>query len=151
MSKMWTKRFRETVSESVPGGGALPACRPQPVHGLLQSRGGRLVRGRGCRRSRHGVIVEQHAQRWRLQIVELAAAGGPEERGQRRAGEQQGDGHGNEEHAHGAAFPARAAGARNMCRRYEWATTVSELSGMITAAQSGLILPARARPAASRL
>lgn len=85
----------------------------------------------------------QHAQRRRVQIIELAAASGPEKSQHGAQRKEQRYGYGDEQHTH--------LGPRNILRRYACDTTVSELSGMITAAQTGEMLPASVRLAAITL
>ncbi len=107
-----------------------------------------MASGRGL------VVVVEDAVGRRLEIIELAAAQGPQERRHRHGGNDQGQRKHDIEHSHGSDLtrggqsPTRQ---RNIRDRYELITTVIELSGISTAARSGPMSPAIASTTATRL
>lgn len=102
---------------------------------------GILSGGRGLR-----LVVEQHANRWRIEVVELSISHGPAER--KHTDACQDDRYGNEDvqnlHDQSLAF-------RNDRCRIDEPTTVSELMGMAMAAINGVTMPAIASPAPATL
>jgi len=90
-------------------------------------------------------IVEENSQRWRVEVVVLTALHGPVERGAGQRGQGEGQGQDDEDDFHGySAF--RVAIARAASDR-----TVAELTGMMIAAISGVMMPVAARAPARML
>ena len=87
-----------------------------------------------------GLVVEEHAEGGRLDVVELPVADGPPEGEHAGTGEQQSDGHEDVEHTHDC-------GRINERWRIDDATTTSDEMGMATAATSGVTTPAIAAAA----
>lgn len=92
-----------------------------------------IFRGGGWRRL---AVLDDHPDRRRLQVIELAAACGPHKGGHGRPHDEQGKGQDQVDDAHGS-------------RRKVWpyqapATTVRELSGIMIAATTGVMVPVMA-------
>src|SRR5512146_3322214 len=88
----------------------------------------------------HVRILVKDPQSRRFQIVELTGPCRPDEHRQRDPAEEQRHGEQDEHHAHDLKSPR--ARTRKVRARYELMITVSELSGISTAATSGLSSPA---------
>lgn len=97
----------------------------------------------GAKRNVASVLVDEHANRWGIQIVELPGSHGPCECEHRDRGTADGETEDEIQGYHRALPKAR--------ERLELKSTVSELAGIITAAIKGLITPVTARMPAVRL
>lgn len=95
-----------------------------------------------------GELVGEEADGGRFEIVELTAAGRPGERERRKEREQHRERQDDEEDAHGDAPSARSSKVRD---RRACVTTVSEESGISTAARSGETSPAMHSPTPTTL
>ena len=82
------------------------------------------------------LVVAEDAPRRRVDVVELAGAHGPRERGDGAGGDQEGEREDDVERGHGSF--------RNARERSELASTVAELSGISSAATSGWTSPVAA-------
>ena len=106
-----------------------------------------VVEARVVGARRHHLVVEEHAEGGRLDIVVLPVADGPPEGEHAGAGEQQGEGDEDVEDAHGSRESnGQSAGVKERWRIDE-ATTTSDEIGMATAATSGVTSPAMATAA----
>ena len=103
----------------------------QTFHRILRARAGRSL------------VVVQNAHGWRVEVVELPAAGRPEKSCHREAHQNQREWKDDEEHTHDETS--------NVLERYELMTTVSEDSGIKIAAIHGAISPLTASAAQIRL
>lgn len=90
-----------------------------------------------------GEVVSQHSDRGGLEIVELTPSRGPSKRQNRHEDHRQGRWHQNVEDGH--------RGASKVFERTLSRITVSELTGIITAAINGSIVPVTANAAPTRL
>src|SRR5678815_4327810 len=144
----------------------VPHSRAVPVQGAGNVVLRRIACGRGCARCNPCAFVfEQDPARRCVDIVELTGPNGPRKGCDCGPREQQGEWENEVQHGHGAtslrsSYAARAGSAgaravgddpRNARDRSELASTVSELSGMTSAAISGWMSPLTARPPATRL
>src|SRR5690606_19210747 len=94
----------------------------------------------------HGVI-EQHAERRRVRVVELAGLDGPQEREQESAGDEAAGGDEQDDHAHdGSTLRA----AQRIAPAAPPIVPI-ELIGIRTAATSGVSAPVSAMPMATAL
>lgn len=102
------------------------------------------------------VIVEEDPHRRCLQVVELTGAGGPEKQADGDRRDQQREWKQDEDRFHIQASASAAAAAGRLVRakvrvRTDESTTVSEDTGISTAASSGETMPASASAEAPAL
>ncbi len=84
-------------------------------------------------------VVSKHSQRGCLEIVELPLSGGPHERPDTDQNHAEGHRHENKQDRHELALNVSLCQASRM--------TVTELTGIMMAAISGLMMPVTARAA----
>ena len=101
--------------------------------------------------TRDGQVVAQYAQGRCFEVVELAAARGPDERHHRERREQNGQGQHDEEDGHEDSPVWGFFEEMKALERSAEVSTVSEDNGIITAASSGLNTPLIASTTPTRL